>query len=113
MVSCAVAAIFHNIWWQVFILMTIGQFFVFYTVNQVYTNYLYEKIQRVNIELLTQQQRNIADVKCPCSENNIQEVDMRMDKRNTYKCSKCEKDIVCNINIDTAIETSPIYFESR
>lgn len=112
-VSTLAALIFKDHFWYVFILVTLLQVIISYTFNQVYTNNLITKIERIKIEQIKESSRNLVVVGCPCDETNEQTVDFRFDTKNVYECKKCGKTFTAVADIKTLLTTDPIYFEKN
>jgi hypothetical protein len=116
LVSILVGFLVSN-FWVGFILAFILQFVGFSLFNTLYTNYIITKVEALKVDQMketTAQQkeanRQIVSVKCPCSMNNNQGVEFKLDQEIMYKCDKCDKNIKLHVDIKPFITTQPIYF---
>jgi hypothetical protein len=110
-VSTLFGLIFYENFVKVALIATIVQFVLFYALNKIYENYLTVKIEEVKNTQIKELNRNIATIECPCEDKNKQPVDIRFDRKISYTCSKCKKNINADPFVNTFLKTDPIYFD--
>jgi len=109
-VSLLFAIIFSSHAISVFLLILTLQFVSFYIGNTIYNNRLVEKAELIRLDQLKEASKQIVTIECPCGDKTLQDVVIRFDQDNIYKCNKCNKNIKANIDIKPAVTTEPIYF---
>lgn len=91
--------------------------FIFFTLLQVLGFYFYGEFIRqrnariqaeYDIEIARELSKSTAEVVCPCDESAKAMVPIYFDRKNTYKCQKCNKNVSIYVNLKTAIETIPV-----
>ena len=112
-VSTILGLIFRENFWYVFALASIVQIVGFLLFQQIYTNRLVRKFEEIKIMQLKEVGRNLVEVSCPCDDENKQTVDFRFDRKNIYKCTKCNKNFTAVANLRTMVTTDPIYFDTN
>lgn len=91
-----------------FIFTTLLQFIGFY----FYGEYIRQKNARIQaqyeIEIAKELNKTSAEVVCPCDENAKAIVPIYFDRKNSYKCQRCGKNVSIFVTLKTAIETVPV-----
>ena len=77
-ISSLIALIFKDIFWNVFILVTILQIIISIFFNRIYTNRLIYTLEYAKADQLREFNRNYTNVDCPCSEKYTQLVDIHI-----------------------------------
>lgn len=113
LVSGLVGFLFVDKYWIAFSLAFIVQILFFYFFNSIYENKLIEKVQKLRLEEIKEQNKQIANLQCPCDEKTRQDVVLRFDEDVIYKCNKCGKNLKAIVNVKTIQTTDPIYFDDR
>lgn len=113
LVSCLAGFLFPDKFWISFSLAFILQVLFFYFFNSIYENNLVEKAQRLKLEELKEQNKQTANLQCPCDEKTRQDIALRFDEDVIYKCGKCGKNLKAIVNVKTIQTTDPIYFDDR
>ena len=111
-ISTLVALFFKNeLFWLIWITVTILQFIGFSIYNNFVTNKMVKGLEQIKVEQIKESSRNLVQVTCPCDEQLKQTIDFRFDQKNVFNCEKCGKPVSCDINVTTVMVTEPIYFE--
>jgi len=106
-VSISLGIFFSNyIAW--FLLATLLQFLVFYIVGEVVKRNNSKKMAEYILRQSEIQAQQSATVVCPCDKRINTTLPIRLNTDNTYECAGCKKDIVVNIELKTALITTPI-----
>ena len=112
-ISVAVGFIGAPNFWPWFILALAAQIIASGIFRMVYTNRLVAELENVKLSQLVEEHRNYANVQCPCTEQNMQAVDVRLDEDNLYTCDHCSKEICCRATVGVVNTTNPIYTEGK
>jgi len=112
-VSTILGLIFKDIFWHVFVLVSIVQIVGFFLFQQIYGNNLLRNFEEIKIQQMKEVNRNLVDVSCPCDDQNKQTVDFRFDRKNVYACTKCGKNFAVMATLREVMTTDPIYFEDN
>jgi len=104
-VSTLIAAILHFVgvnFIASFLVTTIVQFIVFYTVGSVLDFINEIKMKQINAMRIAEFSKQSMEVTCPCYKKNKEIVPVVLNNKNTYKCSACEKTNSVYIIAETA-----------
>jgi hypothetical protein len=94
--------------WGAFIVITIGQFLLWYVVELAFKMWAAIEQERLTNQRIESFSKQSMQVKCPCSTGAVEVIPIRLDQINTYKCSTCNKNINVTLNPTTAIQTDMI-----
>lgn len=106
-VSISLGIFFSNyIAW--FLLATLLQFLAFYIVGEVIKRNNSKKMAEYLLRQSEIQAQQSATVVCPCDKRINTTLPIKFNRDNTYECAGCKKDIVVNIELKTALITTPV-----